>query len=383
LLIDNFEYIALLFPTMRPFSVLMSMALVVAHDSDETSYLLQTRTQQRVAEVDDCYVTGGCVTTTTPTTTSTTTPTTTTTTPTTTSTTTTTTTTTPTVGEQREDPPDRETDGGDDDFDRWDYCQSKRKLEISNLKSNNLGGMGPNFDDEAEIRYSDVLSWKRNVDLVITSVPTSSGDDGEHSDGGKKGKKGKGKGKVKGKGKGKGNDDEADPYYENNFDFSAKNTNGQDFIAKYNGNAYRSDVMAIGSLATGNYTFRFCFEDADGLPVSVPFIPMTFFDLDGDTKVEPKSYEEVSTHDAFAMETVKGSEVEHECTAQKDGSNFCKCSSAKKEIEIPSHFGSLSASTRVAAVTMFFKQKSCFELTYTLNYPHRVFLFKGQCFKSA
>jgi len=365
---------------MRSFSVLMSMALVSAHDNDETSYLLQTRTQQRVAEVDDCFVTGGCVTTTTtPTTTTTTTPTTTTTTPTTTSTTTTTqTTTTPTVGEQREDPPDRETDGGDDDFDRWDYCKTRSKLDISNLKSNNLGGMGPNFNDEAEIRYGDVLSWKDGVDLVITSVPTMSQTEGGKVHKGKKGKKGKGKGK------GKGNDDEEeDPYYENNIDFEAKGTTGKEFIAKYNGDEYRTDVMAIGSLATGNYTFRFCFEDADGSPVTVPFVPMTFFDLDGSTKVEPKSYEEVSTHDASAMESVKGSEVEHECTKQKDGTNFCKCSSAKQEIEIPSHFGSLSAHTRVAAITMFFKQKSCFDLTYTLNYPHRVFLFRGQCFKSA
>merc|ERR1712194_690914 len=102
---------------------------------------------------------------------------------------------------------------------------------------------------------------------------------------------------------------------------------------------------------------------------------MTFFDLDGDTRgAGGKSYEVVTTADSAGMEYVIGSKVQHHCD---DG--FCTAESAKKEVKIPEDFDTLSPETRLAAVTFFFEGRSSFDITYTLNYEHRVFLFKGQC----
>jgi hypothetical protein len=43
----------------------------------------------------------------------------------------------------------------------------------SNLTANNLGGMGPNFDDEPEMRFENVGEYEgRQLDLVVTNVTT-------------------------------------------------------------------------------------------------------------------------------------------------------------------------------------------------------------------
>lgn len=211
---------------------------------------------------------------------------------------------------------------------------------MSKPTKNNLGGMGPGDDDSEQMRYDKVTTIDgEDVHLIITTDST---------------------------------------YKTKNDGYVAKRTTGNAFIAKYNGGGAtgRSDVMAIGSLAKGEFTFKFSFVDDNGAAVVIPFLPMTFFDLDGSTAREArgKSYEVVTTGDSAGIESVVGSKVVDDCAL-----GFCTAHSAKVEIDIPNDFTHLTPETKKAAVTFFFEDKSSFDITYTLNYEHRVFLFKGQC----
>jgi hypothetical protein len=248
-------------------------------------------------------------------------------------TTTTTTTTTTTESDQEHD--------GDGDCKRDNYCKKIRELDLSTLLINNLGGLGPGSGAEV-LKYGQV---QPDVDLTIKS---------------------------------------ADSWYKRNNQHYAISSGGRRktgpmFIKENNGNVI-PDVIGVGSLAKGTYTFRFCFTNSTtGKPVKLPYVPMTFFDLDGKWTRDHKSYEEVETTDAEGMYYVKGSEVTHTCW-KKNGKQECEAESAHQEIPIPSNFKHLSRFTKKAAITMLFKDKSCFTLKYTLNYPHRVFLFRGACF---
>jgi len=342
---------------MRTFGLLTCLATALSQEGDETAYLLQTRTQQqKSADVEDCYVTGGCSTTAAteaPTTTTTEAPTTTTarptrpatTTPRPTRPTTTTTTTTPNpppVGMNIEEQPGKKTS-----YDL--YCKTGTKLKLTNPFSNNLGGMGPTTTDAEEMRYKNVATVNGSaVNLVITTDGT---------------------------------------YYAKNsvktFRSGSYTQTGQSFISKYNGGGPlgRSDVMAIGSLDKGAYTFTFKFENDAGEAVVIDNLPMTFFDLDGSTRVRGKSYEEVVTVDAVASLYVEGTHVTHSCVNKGDV-RTCSAQGAKVEVDIPANFDHLTAATKRAAITFFFKGKSSFDIKYTLNWDHRVFLFKGQCINS-
>jgi len=343
---------------MRVLGFMLSAAVVVAQEVDDTAYLLQTRTQQQKSgDVEDCYVTGGCSTTAAteaPTTTTTEAPTTTTARPTRPATTTprptrptTTTTTTPKpppVGMHVEVPPGKKEEGFDD------YCTTGTKLKLSKPSSNNLGGMGPKTTDAKEMRYKNVATTAdgKAVNLVITTDGT---------------------------------------YYKKNlpktFRSGSYTQTGKTFISKYNGGGPegRSDVMAIGSLEKGAYTFNFKFENDAGEAVVIDYLPMTFFDLDGSTRVRGKSYEEVVTVDAAATLFVTGTHVKHSCVDVGDVTT-CSAQGAKVEVDIPANFDHLTAATKRAAITFFFKGKSSFDIKYTLNWDHRVFLFKGQCINS-
>jgi len=348
-------------PIMRVLGLVLSAAAVVAQEVDDTAYLLQTRTlQQKSVDVDDCYATGGCSTTAAteaPTTTTTEAPTTTTARPTRPATTTPRPTrpTRPTTTTEVAPPPIGfaiETPPGAPPVVHDDFCGASNVLQLTKPTGNNLGGMGPTkqitkgfrrINQPKELKYDAVTTTSdgKDVNLVITASAN---------------------------------------YYTNNIIAKEYNTDGTRFIGKYNGGGAsgRSDVMAIGSLAKGSYTFTFKFQDDAGTAVVIPYLPLTFFDLDGSTKADGGlSYEVVSTHDASGQEYVVGSDVIHNCD---DGE--CVAEGAKEEIAIPDDFGNLDNSTKKAAITFFFKGKSTFDITYTLNWPHRVFLFKGQCIKT-
>lgn len=339
---------------MRVLGFLLSVT-VVAQEVDDTAYLLQTRTQQQKSgDVDDCYVTGGCSTTAAteaPTTTTTEAPTTTTrptrpatttprpTRPTRPATTTTEAPEPPPVGMAIEEAP---AVPGVPKPSYDEFCTTGTELSLSNPVINNLGGMGPGRGSEKVIKYKHVT--KVQVDGVWTPVNLVISPD--------------------------------NAYYQANIHKSAYGQTGKSFIGKYNGGGPRgrSDVMAIGSLAAGDFKFKFEFTDDKGTPVVVPHLPMTFFDLDGSTRVNGKSYEEIKTHDALATLYVDGTSVTHSCA---DG--ICAAKGAKVEIEIPANFKHLTSKTKMAAITFFFKTTSSFEITYTLNWEHRVFLFNGMC----
>jgi len=339
---------------MRTFGLLTCLATALSQEGDETAYLLQTRTQQQKSgDVDDCYVTGGCSTTAAteaPTTTTTEAPTTTTrptrpatttprpTRPTRPATTTTEAPEPPPVGMAIEEAP---AVPGVPKPSYDEFCTTGTVLSLSNPVINNLGGMGPGRGEKV-IKYNHVA--KVDVDGQPTAVNLVISTDNE--------------------------------YYQANIHKSAYRQTGKSFIGKYNGGgpSGRSDVMAIGSLATGDFTFKFEFTDDNGTPVVVPHLPMTFFDLDGSTRVNGKSYEELETHDALATLYVDGTKVSHSCD---DG--ICSSQGAKVEIEIPSNFKHLTSDTKKAAITFFFKTTSSFDITYTLNWEHRVFLFNGLC----
>lgn len=330
---------------MRVLGFLLSVT-VVAQEVDDTAYLLQTRTQQQKSgDVDDCYVSGGCSTTTTEAPTTTTRPTRPATTtprptrPTRPATTTTEAPKPPPVGMNVESAPAQP---GVPKPSYAEFCDTGTVLSLSDPEINNLGGMGPNTDDEPVIKYKhvtkvDVKGQPTDVNLVISTD---------------------------------------NKYYQKNWDKSAYGQTGKSFISKYNGGGPggRSDVMAIGSLAKGEFTFNFKFTDDNGTPVKVPHLPMTFFDLDGSTRVRGKSYEELETHDALATLYVDGTKVTHSCD---DG--ICSAKGAKVEIDIPDEFKHLTPATKKAAITFFFKTTSSFDITYKLNWEHRVFLFNGFC----
>jgi len=357
---------------MRSFG-LMTLAFASAQEVDETAYLLQTRTlQQKSGEVEDCFVSGGCVTTTTteaPTTTTTEAPTTPRPTRPTRPATTTTEATTTTTTEAAEPPPIGRTItdlGIPPSHNKFcnptnpQHVLALNKPTINNLGGmpgkNNLGAMSPE-DGLKQLRYDKVTKTDDGVDvhLIVTTGDTYKTENTDFKA-----------------------DYEAERKAERisrDRDWLTKK-NGPDFVKTYNG-LYKDAAMSIGSLAKGSYTFTFSFFDANDEPFVIPFLPMTFFDLDGDVdNAGGKSYEVVTTMDSQGIESVVGSLTKDSCD---DTTNVCTVNSAKEEITIPSDFNHLSDHTKKAAVTFLFEGKSTFDITYTLNHEHRVFLFKGQC----
>jgi len=158
---------------------------------------------------------------------------------------------------------------------------------------------------------------------------------------------------------------------------------GSQFIKKYNGNRFRTGVVGIGSLSTGTFKFRFCTVDSrSGEPVTLDRFALTFFDLDGRVARNGRGYEEVATYHAEGVETVEKSMTTHNCKKVRGGKQYCHVESAKVEVKEPRSYLNLDgeADAQKAAFTMYFKEKSCVDLDYTLNYGHRVFLFNGGCF---
>ena len=55
------------------------------------------------------------------------------------------------------------------------------------MTANNLGGLGPNFEDKQEIRYSSILRDDEQVDMVVTvgegyiTVPNNHGISGSEN----------------------------------------------------------------------------------------------------------------------------------------------------------------------------------------------------------
>jgi len=160
---------------------------------------------------------------------------------------------------------------------------------------------------------------------------------------------------------------------ERKFGRSAKN-----FIAAYNGDK-RANVVGIGALVPGAYKFKFSFYNKDKMPVEIDYLPMTFYDLDGksdlrgDTRYEVAATDDAEGLVAFKHPTLNGvDKIKHQCKGKT-----CWVESVTQEVQIPTSFDTLSDDEKSAAATFLFAHKSSVEITYKLNFGHRVFLFKG------
>lgn len=234
---------------------------------------------------------------------------------------------------------------------------------LRNAKVNNLGGMGPGGRGSGRYAGKPVIAYECGiksatlgcVDVVISSVKQGRIDryNQRHTDS-----------RLAGQ-------------YQRQFRRSPAQ-----FIAAYNGDK-RPGVAAIGALVPGEYEFEFSFYNGrTGEPVEIPYLPMTFYDLDGKNDINGGAtrYEVAYTKDAEGVVSFKHStladdrKMVHKCS---DSDGVCIVESVTQEVEIPRSFDTLTPAEKSAAATFLFAHKKSIKLTYKLNYGHRVFLFKG------
>jgi len=214
--------------------------------------------------------------------------------------------------------------------DQSHVCSEGLELDFTNghISSNNLGGMGPMAGPET-------IQWKRvakingrNIDLIAKSSNAN---------------------------------------YKN---VNMKDMRyGRSVTKKFNG-MYSKGVGSIGSAQPGTFRVKFTFVDTiTQKPVKVKYLPLTFYDVDG-------GKESMMTCNADSWILRKGSAM----TASTRTIQGKKCfmhKAGKAEVDLPKDWNNLQAKQKQAAVTYVFKNKASFEMTYTTNYKHRVFLFKG------
>lgn len=151
---------------------------------------------------------------------------------------------------------------------------------------------------------------------------------------------------------------------------------GKKFNDKYNG-AYRDGIVSVGAEVVGTYNFDFEFtKGSDRVPVVLPYLPLTFFDLDGkDSLPNGESYEVAKTCDAAAMLTY--SDPTTQVTHEVDGDGCYVVKGGTNEVAIPENWDVLGDEQKKVAVTFGFNQTSKFSMEYTLNYRHRVFIMQA------
>jgi len=319
---------------MKCLSFIAGVAVAFA-EVEETTSLLQSNKHKvekhKEHEIEDCYVNGGCKTTTT-------------------TTEAIITETTTSWAEVIVDKPDP-----DSETDQDKYCGPKAaEFSNENLKTatvNNLGGLGPGGEGTGRWKGWQVIAYECGivlqdgtcVDVVISTEGNNYFD--KHKSRFKK---------VNGR-------------------------NGRQFVEKYNGDA-REGVIGIGALFQGEYRIKFSFYDVNKNPVVIDYLPLTFYDLDGTDILAGGRirFEEVLTDDAegvvvFAHSTLEDVQpIKHNC---RQGT--CRVQSVTQEVELPQSFDTLTDDEKSAAATFLFAHKSSIQLTYKLNFDHRVMLFKG------
>jgi len=210
--------------------------------------------------------------------------------------------------------------------DQSHVCSEGLVLDFSqgHVSSNNLGGMGPKSGPET-IQWQRVAKLNgRHIDLIAKSSNANY----------------------------------------RNVNMKDKNY-GRSVIKKFNG-LYSKGVGSIGSAQAGTFKIRFSFVDtATQKPVTVKYLPLTFYDVDG-------GKESLQTCDAESWILRKGSAMK----ASQKGKCF-QHKAGKPEVDLPKDWNNLQSKQLQASVTYVFKNKSTFEITYATNYKHRVFLFKG------
>lgn len=160
-------------------------------------------------------------------------------------------------------------------------------------------------------------------------------------------------------------------------DYVAKNSvgTGRAFNNKYNGE-FRDGIVSVGSEKTGSFKFDFTFTfKDDNMPAVLPYLPLTFYDLDGKhAYAGGKSYEVAKTCDAEGVVVAKDTLIEKSFI---DAAGCAVVHGGKKEVPIPDSWTHLAPMQKKVAATFGFKGVSKFTMEYTLNFRHRVFIMKG------
>jgi len=197
-----------------------------------------------------------------------------------------------------------------------------------NLKTNNLGGMGPKRGAGGKvIWYTGVGDLGgRSIDMIMSSVGNA--------------------------------------YYNANARYRWRRRSGKWFIKRYN-RAYKGAAMS-GSLRAGSYRFQYKFiYTGTNTAAKIDYLPLTYYDLDGNKEF-------VSTRDAVAIATSKPTGIR----TSFNGGVF-RANAARREYPFPKNFDRLSRREKMPSVTLLFRQRSSFVMNYRTTYPHRVFIMKG------
>lgn len=162
---------------------------------------------------------------------------------------------------------------------------------------------------------------------------------------------------------------EGSQYIEKNL-----NTRGRKFNMQYNGGD--DGMVSVGSYAAGSYSFVFTFTFEDtGLPADLPYLPLTFYDLDGKKLRGGGSYETARTCDAEGVATAKDTLlVDHKFD---DVTGCAEVTGGQQEVPQPKDWEQLAGLQRRVAATFGFKGKHQFTMEYETKYIHRIFILRG------
>jgi len=116
----------------------------------------------------------------------------------------------------------------------------------------------------------------------------------------------------------------------------------------------------------GEYTFTFnIVSTAEQEPVTIPYLPMTFYDVDANT-------EWVKSCEATSFVLHAPTSMTENCEG-----NCCRHKGATRQISEPSNFERLSMDQKKAAVTYLYEDVSQFAVTWTLTRSAGGFMFMG------
>ena len=191
---------------------------------------------------------------------------------------------------------------------------------ISNMKYNNLGGMGPRFGDPPVIHYTNVgVLNSRALDMIVTT----------------------------------------DARYKNaNWNYGWRGMSGKSFIARYNGVYSVPGAGVVGTLKQGDYamTFNIVYSETQE-PAVIPYWPMTFYDVDGNKETS-------GSCDATSSVLHRPTAVRGDCSG-----GCCRHKGASYEVNTPSNWERLTNAEKKASVTYLFQNKASATFDYSTNYP--------------
>jgi len=143
----------------------------------------------------------------------------------------------------------------------------------------------------------------------------------------------------------------------------------------------QAGIVSVGSEAVGSYKFDFTFTfKDDNTPAVLPYLPLTFYDLDGKPLTGGRSYEVAKTCDAEGVIVTADTliaKASMEANPVIGGAACAVVHGGTKEVAIPEDWTTLGHLQKQVGAIFAFRSKSKFTMEYTLNYRHRVFIMQG------